>query len=89
MKHDGFINHIITEAFQEAGVTVEYISLPWQEIISPEGAAKYDAISYANFNRERTQFFYHSDPISTQNLVFFARKALNFSEWQTFDELSE
>lgn len=89
MKHDGFINHIVTEAFQKVGVTVEYVSLPWSDIISPQAATKYDAISYAYFNRERTQHFYHSDPVSTQNLVFFARKALGINHWQSFTDLDE
>ncbi|MEC9062700.1 MAG: transporter substrate-binding domain-containing protein, partial [Pseudomonadota bacterium] len=71
MQHDGYINHIIADAFLETGVIVEFVSLPWEEALEATLKGEYDAISYGNFVRARESEFFHSNPISAESLVFY------------------
>ena len=71
MQHDGYINHIIADAFLETGVVVEFVSLPWEEALEATLNGEYDAISYGNFVRAREAEFYHSNPITAESLVFY------------------
>jgi len=89
MEHDGYINHIIAQAFLETGVIVEFVSLPWEEALDATLAGEYDAISYGNFVRAREKEFWHSDPISVENLVFYASDDSGIKSWSSLQALSE
>lgn len=87
MKHEGYINHIIEEAFLEVGVVVTYTSMPWEEAKEATLAGKYDAMSYANYVREREKDFWHSDPMSAESLVLYASKKSGLTQWNSLSDL--
>ena len=89
MEHNGYINHIISKAFLETGVIVEFTSMPWDEALEATLSGEYDAVSYGNFIRAREKEFWHSEPISVENLVFYTNKESGITEWSTLDDLKE
>lgn len=88
MQHDGYINHIIADAFLETGVVVEFVSLPWDEALEATLRGDYDALSYGNFVRSREKEFHHSAPISAESLVFYTHTNSGLKTWQTLDDLA-
>lgn len=87
MEHGGYINHVISRAFLETGVIVEYTSMPWDEALERTQAGEFDAISYGNFVRSREDEFWHSDPISVENLVFYTNKESGIDSWSELEGL--
>ncbi|GGW93408.1 substrate-binding periplasmic protein [Alteromonas halophila] len=89
MEHNGYINHIISRAFLETGVIVEFTSMSWEDAIEAASSGEYDAVSYGNFVRSREDEFWHSDPISAENLVFYVNKSSGPKRWSSLSELKE
>lgn len=89
MEHSGYINHIISAAFQRVGVDVVYQTIPWEEALAAAKAGQFDAVSYGNFTRVYNENFRLSDPISSENLVFMANQALPLSQWGQLDQLEQ
>ncbi len=87
MEHNGMINHIITDAFMQVGVEVEYVSLPWEAALQASIAGQYDAVSFGNFVRSREAEFWHSDPITSENLVFYSNKQSGPGEWASLNDV--
>lgn len=87
MEHDGYINHITRQAFLEAGVVVEFTSMAWEDALKATLDGKYDAVSYGNFVRTREDEFWHSKPITAENLVFLSRKDSGIDTWETLGDL--
>jgi polar amino acid transport system substrate-binding protein len=46
LKSNGFVNHVITEAFQRGGYTVKFTYLPWKRGLTETENGKYAALSY-------------------------------------------
>lgn len=89
MQHDGYINHIIADAFLETGVVVEFVSLPWEEALEATLKGEYDAISYGNFVRARESEFFHSNPISAESLVFYVNAEKGPDTWAELSDLKD
>lgn len=89
MEHDGYINHITKEAFLESGVTVEFTSMPWEDALEATQNGEYDAVSYGNFVRAREDEFFHSKPITAENLIFFTRTDSEINSWKNLSDLSQ
>ncbi len=89
MEHNGYINHIITNAFLETGVVVEFTSMSWEEALEATRQGEYDAVSYGNFIRSRESEFWHSDTISVENLVFYVNKNTGLETWSTLNDLKK
>lgn len=89
MQHDGYINHIIADAFRETGVTVEFVSLPWEEALDATLRGEYDALSYGNFVRARESEFFHSAPISAENLVFYVNSEKGPDTWSDLTDFKD
>lgn len=87
MEYNGYINHIIAKAFLETGVIVEFTSLPWDEALNATLEGKYDALSYGNYVRSREKEFWHSEPISAENLVLYVSKKTGMTEWRELSDL--
>lgn len=87
MEHYGYINHIISQAFLETGVVVEFVSMPWDEAVEATLNGEFDALSYGNFVRARGEKFWHSDPITAENLVFYASAQSGIKSWSNFEAL--
>ena len=46
LKSNGFVNHVITEAFQREGYTVKYTYLPWKRGVTETKRGEYSELSY-------------------------------------------
>ncbi len=89
LKHNGFVNHVIAEAFQRKGYSVAFTYLPWQRGLVETKNGKYTALSYVYFSKDREKEFYLSDPISEEKIVFFHLKSNPIRAWQTLDDLKD
>ncbi len=89
MEHEGYINHIINEAFLETGVVVEFTSLKWEEALEAAKNGEFDAVSYGNFVRSREDEFLHSKPITAESLVFYVRRDGPVQQWSTLSDLDQ
>jgi polar amino acid transport system substrate-binding protein len=87
LKSNGFVNHVITEAFQRKGYTVRFTYLPWQRAVTETKDGKYSALSYVYWSKDRENEFYLSDPISEEQIVFFHLKTNPIKDWETLDDL--
>lgn len=87
LKYNGFLNHVITEAFQRGGYTVKYTYLPWARGNMETKNGKYSALSYVYWSKDREKDFYLSDPISVEKIVFFHLKSNPMKDWKTLDDL--
>jgi polar amino acid transport system substrate-binding protein len=87
LKSNGFINHVISEAFQRKGYTVKYTYLPWKRGVNETKNGTYSALSYVYFSKEREKEFYLSDPINEEKIVFFHLKSNPIKDWKTLEDL--
>jgi len=87
LKFNGFVNHVITEAFQRKGYSVEFSYLPWKRGVIETKNGEYSALSYVYWSKDREQEFYLSDPISEEKIVLFHLKSNPIKDWQTLDDL--
>ncbi len=88
LQSNGFVNHLVDEAFRRAGHTVEYTYLPWQRALSEAGEGRFDASSYWYFSEERDRDFIRSEPLIEERLVFFRRNDGPAVDWSTLDDLA-
>ena len=89
LKNNGFINHVITEAFKRKGYTVRYIYLPYRRAVLETKNGKYSALSYVYFSKDKEKEFYLSDPISVEKIVFFHLKSNPIKYWKTLADLDD
>jgi polar amino acid transport system substrate-binding protein len=87
LKFNGFVNHVITEAFQRKGYSVKFTYLPWKRAVIETKNGQYSALSYVYFSKDREKEFYLSDPISVEKIVFFHLQSKPMKDWQTLDDL--
>lgn len=88
LNHNGFTNHIISEAFKLEGYDVEYKFFPWVRAFeSAKSGERFHATSYWYPSDERAKDFHYSDPIQTDATVFFHLKDNPPPEWETLDDL--
>jgi polar amino acid transport system substrate-binding protein len=87
LKHNGFVNHVITQAFQRKGCSVKFTYLPWKRAVIETKNGKYSALSYVYFSKDRENEFYLSDPISEEKIVFFHLKSNPIKDWNTLADL--
>jgi polar amino acid transport system substrate-binding protein len=88
MQHNGYINHIIQDAFLEVGVEVEFVTLSWDEALEASLSGEYDAVSYGNFVRSREDEFFHSKPITAENLVFYVNESSGPKTWRELSDFA-
>ena len=87
LKYNGFVNHVIIEAFQRKGYTVKYTYLPWQRAVKETKDGNYMALSYVYWSKDREKEFYLSDPINEEKLVLFHLKSNPIKNWKTLEDL--
>lgn len=87
LKFNGFVNHVITEAFQRKGYSVKFTYLPWKRAVIETKNGNYSALSYVYFSKDREKEFYLSDPISEEKIVLFHLKSNPIQDWKTLDDL--
>jgi polar amino acid transport system substrate-binding protein len=89
LKYNGFVNHVVTEAFKRRGYTVRFTYLPWKRAVTETKDGKYAALSYFYFSKDREKEFYLSDPISEEKIVFFHLKSKPIKDWKTLEDLND
>ncbi len=87
MENYGCESEIVTSAFKVVNIETHYL------FIYPEGAFErtksgenFDALVGWVWSKEREEFFYYSDPIFENPLVFFYLKSFSFN-WESYDDL--
>ena len=88
LKHGGFTNHIIIEAFALEGYTVEFTFYPWKRAYdTAKKGEKFHATSYWYPSERRVEDFIYSDPLQEDAIVFFHLKNNPLADWHTLDDL--
>lgn len=88
LPHDGYVNHIITEAFASQGVKVDFVYQPWKRAFEEARQGRFDATSYWYENAERRESMLFSDLLVTNRTVFFQRRDETEIHWKTLSDLS-
>jgi polar amino acid transport system substrate-binding protein len=87
LKFNGFVNHVIAEAFKRRGDAVQFAYLPWKRAVTETENGQVPALSYVYLTKDREKEFYLSDPISDEKIVFFHLKSNPIQDWQTLADL--
>lgn len=86
VKGYGIEPAIVTAAFKQVNINVEYDFFPPVRSIKLAKEGMYDGIVGLVWSEEREQSFYYSDPIFEAPLLLFHLKDFAF-EWETVDDL--
>lgn len=89
LPNDGYINHVISEAFASQGVKVDFVYQPWKRAFEEARQGKFDATSYWYENTERRKSMLFSDLLITNRTVFFQRREDADIRWKTLSDLSQ
>jgi len=87
LKFNGFVNQVITEAFQRKGYSAKFTYLPWERGVIETKNGNYSALSYVYLSKDREKEFYLSDPISVEKIVLFHLVSNPIKDWKTLDDL--
>ena len=85
--HGGFVNHVITEAFQHEGYAVIYHYVPWKRAYKEAKDGDAQATSFWANDPSYLQDFYRSDPIVKLQVVFFYLRSNPMRAWNTVTDL--
>ena len=86
LPHYGIATRIVTEAFAEVGIEVDYGFFPWNRAFYLAEKGEWDGTAVWLKNQERQKLFYYSDPVVKSGYVFFHRKDMDF-EWENRGDL--
>ena len=88
LKHYGFVSHIVTDVFKDAGIDVEYGFFPWKRSyhLASEGEEWHGSIIWGKSD-ERAEKFLFTEPVLETTSVLFHKKD-NELEWETYKDLS-
>lgn len=88
LRHGGFTNHVISEAFKLRGYDVKFTFYPWKRTFEAAKDGKsHQATSYWYQSEERAKHYHYSDELQTDSTVFFHLKNNPLNDWQTLDDL--
>ena len=87
LKFNGFVNHVVSEAFRRKGYSVKFTYLPFKRGVIETKNGNYIALSYVYWSKDREKEFYLSEPISEEKIVFFHLKSNPIKDWKTLDDL--
>lgn len=87
LKFNGFVNHVIAEAFKRRGYAVKFTYLPWKRAVTETKNGHYSALSYVYSSKDREKDFYLSDSISDEKIVFFHLKSNPVKDWEVLYDL--
>jgi polar amino acid transport system substrate-binding protein len=78
----GSASKIVTAAFANQGLTVEYSYFPWKRSLKLASQGKFDGTFLWFASDERARNFYISDPVVNIDYLFFFLKESKF-DWQS------
>jgi|TARA_R110002049_G_scaffold98717_2_gene240505 polar amino acid transport system substrate-binding protein len=88
LPHGGYINRVVSSAFELSGIEVKFHYLPWKRALEATKVGQFHASSFWGPNKNRQRDLYHSDIIETDSFVFFHKKSFPYFHWQRFTDLS-
>lgn len=88
LPHNGFVNHVVKEAFARQGYTVRFEFYPWTRNNYLIENGEIDASSYWYKNELREDYAIFSDVLSTEDVVLFHLKNKDLKPWSKLTELS-
>jgi polar amino acid transport system substrate-binding protein len=84
LPHGGFVNHVVTEAFNCMGYEVRIRYYPWARAFAFAREGTADAVSYVYMTERRARDYWFSDPVTHERLVVFTKKETRVPEWESF-----
>lgn len=85
----GSMSTIINEAFAEMDIEVNYVFLPWARAYEGAKAGEVDATSYWYKDEKHDKYFLYSEPLTTDETVFFRIKNGKKTTWHTLSEFDD
>lgn len=86
LPNNGVVSEIITEVFSEMGIKATIRFLPWGRAYEDTAIGKYGATGVWMHKEEREVDFLYSDPVLTEEFVFFHKKSFLF-DWKEIENL--
>lgn len=87
VRHGGFVNHVVAEAFQRVGYEVVFEYTPWPRAYELAINGDVDASSYWYHTEKRAQDCWYSDPVISEKIVFFHLKGKPVPKWERLADL--
>jgi polar amino acid transport system substrate-binding protein len=87
LPYFGLASRVVTEAFAEEGVTVEYGYFPWARSFMLAQTGEWDGALIWTKSAEREKDFYYSEPLFDSFQVFFHLKSKSF-DWKEIQDLA-
>lgn len=87
LEGGGLGSQIVREAFELAGVTVEYGFFPWKRAYVLAETGEWHGSVLYGWSEEREKIFHYSDAVFEAREVFFHRKERKF-DWETMSDLA-
>ncbi|MCX4027535.1 transporter substrate-binding domain-containing protein [Endozoicomonas sp. SM1973] len=85
LKHFGVASHIVTEAFANENVKVEYVFMPWKRAYIEAKEGRFDGSLIWSPDSEREKDFFFSDIIVHGKSVIFHLKSTSF-DWKEYSD---
>ncbi|MCP4163089.1 MAG: transporter substrate-binding domain-containing protein [Deltaproteobacteria bacterium] len=88
LKQYGILSHIAVEAGNKVGMKIEYGFFPWKRSIILAKIGDWDGSIGWGYSSEREKFFFYTEPIYKETVVFFHLKDIKF-DWKTEEDLQD
>jgi len=72
--NNGYVYLLVKKAFERMGYLVEIEFKPWNRVIAIARKGKVDAFFPVYYSKERTEYFYMSNPVFGGPIVFLTRR---------------
>lgn len=82
----GLVSHIITEAFKQEGISIEWGFFPWKRSLEVARSGLWDASAAWMPTKKREEDFWISEPVINTSFVFFYLKEKKF-HWESYIDL--
>lgn len=82
----GYISQTIEEAFALVDIDVEFVFMPWARAYQEAKVGHVSATSYWYKDHKHAEYFYFSEPLSSEKVVFFRLKSEKPSTWQSLSD---
>jgi polar amino acid transport system substrate-binding protein len=89
LPNGGFVNHVITEAFQREGYTVSFAYYPWKRAFETAKNGICQATSFWADDEDYLRDFYRSEPIMQAKVVFFHLRSNHMHPWTALTDLRQ
>ncbi|WP_186646093.1 substrate-binding periplasmic protein [Fluviispira vulneris] len=94
-RKNGIVQNIIESAFDVINYDMETNFMPWDNALNETMIGNYDAVFPVSLTEEREKYFYYSEPVYYNQLVFMAsiHSKITYNKYdnlnKTYDELKK